>query len=333
MRKILYPGVCVAVLLASSIAGMGARQAGGNAVPIDNDDIGGVVTSSKGPEAGVWVIAETKELPTGFIRVVVTDDRGRYVVPDLPKANYQVFVRGYGLVDSPKVTAAPGKQLNLKAVIAPNPRAAAEYYPANYWLSLLKLPEKSEFPLQEQGASAGRSQGEFVKQLKTDGCMSCHQLGNKATREIPAALGKFESGVAAWARRVASGHDGSNMDGQLSSLGRQRALKMFADWTDRIAAGDYPKEAPPRPEGAERNVVITQWDWADPREYFHDVIASDKRSPTVMPYGPVYGLHENSSDHLTILDPVKNSWSQVTIPFNPKATLNPGAGAMPNPSP
>src|SRR4029453_9222683 len=139
MRKILYPGVCVAVLLASSIAGIGARQAGGNAVPIDNDDIGGVVTSSKGPEAGVWVIAETKELTTGFIRVVVTDDRGRYVVPDLPKANYQVFVRGSGLVDPRKVAAPPGKPLNLKAVIAPNPRAAAEYYPANYWLSLLKL--------------------------------------------------------------------------------------------------------------------------------------------------------------------------------------------------
>ena len=103
MRKILYPGVCVAALLASSIAGMGARQGGGNTVAIDADDIGGVVTSTKGPEAGVWVIAETKELPTGFSRIVVTDDRGRYVVPDLPKANYQVFVRGYGLVDSPKV--------------------------------------------------------------------------------------------------------------------------------------------------------------------------------------------------------------------------------------
>jgi hypothetical protein len=86
MRKTLYPGVCVAALLASSIAGMGARQAAGNAVAIDADDIGGVVTSTKGPEAGVWVIAETKELPTGFSRIVVTDDRGRYVVPDLPKA-------------------------------------------------------------------------------------------------------------------------------------------------------------------------------------------------------------------------------------------------------
>ena len=137
MTKLFYPGICGAAVLALSVTTMGARQAGGSAVPIDSDDIGGVVTSSTGPEAGVWVVAETKELPTGFIRVVVTDDRGRYVVPDLPKATYQVFVRGYGLVDSPKVAATPGKPLNLTAVIAPDPRAAAEIYPANYWLSLL----------------------------------------------------------------------------------------------------------------------------------------------------------------------------------------------------
>jgi hypothetical protein len=37
------------------------------------------------------------------VKIVVTDDRGRYVVPDLPRANYNVWVRGYGLVDSPKV--------------------------------------------------------------------------------------------------------------------------------------------------------------------------------------------------------------------------------------
>src|SRR5690242_19121674 len=145
MRTLLYPGICITIVVAASVTGIGARQGSGNAVAIDGDDIGGVVTSTKGPEAGVWVIAETKELPTGFSRIVVTDDRGRYVVPDLPKATYQVFVRGYGLVDSPKVAAMPGKQLNLTAVIAPNPRAAAEYYPANYWLSLLKLPDKSEF--------------------------------------------------------------------------------------------------------------------------------------------------------------------------------------------
>ena len=330
-RRIPYAALYVAVLSLVSVVVLSARQ---NGVAIDNDDIGGVVTSDKGPEAGVWVIAETKDLPTGFSRSVVTDDRGRYVIPDLPKANYQVFVRGYGLVDSSRVQGVPGKALNLKAVIAPNPKAAAEVYPANYWLSLMKIPDKAEFPIQEQGAgAAGRSQGEFLKQFKTDGCMSCHQMGNKATREIPEALGKFDSSVAAWARRVASGHDGGQMDQQLTTLGRNRALKMLADWTDRIAAGEYPKEAPPRPQGAERNVVITQWDWADPREYFHDVIAGDKRNPLVNPNGPVYGLHENSSDHMTILDPVKHSWTQVTIPFKEGASLNPNSGAMPNPSP
>src|SRR6202140_5350620 len=82
------------------------------AVAIDDDDIGGVVTGPNGPEAGVWVIAETVDLPTTFAKMVVTDDQGRYLIPDLPKANYTVWVRGYGLVDSPKVRAAPGKHLN-----------------------------------------------------------------------------------------------------------------------------------------------------------------------------------------------------------------------------
>ena len=44
-----------------------------------------MVASSKGPEAGVWVIAETTYLPTRYIKEVVTDDRGRYLIPDLPE--------------------------------------------------------------------------------------------------------------------------------------------------------------------------------------------------------------------------------------------------------
>src|SRR6266568_1177421 len=98
------------------------------AVAIDNDDIGGVVSGPNGPEAGVWVIAETKDTPTRYAKMVVTDDQGRYVVPDLPKGNYKVWVRGYGLVDSPKVQSEPGKIVNLTAVKAPNPSAAAQYY-------------------------------------------------------------------------------------------------------------------------------------------------------------------------------------------------------------
>jgi hypothetical protein len=86
------------------------------AVTVGATDIGGVVGGPGGPEAGVWVIAETTDLPTRFARIVVTDDRGRYLVPYLPKAKYKVWVRGYGLVDSPKVDGEPGKTLYLTAV-------------------------------------------------------------------------------------------------------------------------------------------------------------------------------------------------------------------------
>ena len=150
-----FVGLCLAVVALAwpgAIAGQGQAQA----VAIDADDIGGVVTGPRGPEAGVWVIAETADLPTKFVRMVVTDDRGRYVVPDLPKANYNVWVRGYGLVDSPIVKAVPGRALNLTAAAAPNPKAAAEYYPANYWYSLMQVPAKSEFPGTGPAAMASR---------------------------------------------------------------------------------------------------------------------------------------------------------------------------------
>src|SRR5687767_12302564 len=267
--KGLYVGMAVAglaVFLASSLGGVSAPQAGGQAVRIDNDDIGGVVTSTKGPEAGVWVIAETTDLPTKFSMTVVTDDQGRYVLPDLPKANYNIWVRGYGLTDSRKVQSVPGKNLNLTAVVAPSAGAAAQYYPAGYWWSMLKVPDKSEFP--GTGPTGNginpnmRTQAEWVRQLKSGGCTACHQLGNRATREIPEALGAFPSSVAAWERRIKSGQAGGQMDNGLNAFGRERVLKSFADLTDRIAKGEVPATAPARPQGVERNVVITQWDWA-----------------------------------------------------------------------
>src|SRR5205809_5986835 len=138
-------GFALIAIAVTPRANLRAQQAAAQTVAIDNDDIGGVVTSSKGPEAGVWVIAETRDLPTRFARMVVTDDQGRYVLPDLPKAKYQIWVRGYGLVDSPKVESEPGKQLNLTAAIAPNAWEAAQYYPAIYWYSMLKIPDASQF--------------------------------------------------------------------------------------------------------------------------------------------------------------------------------------------
>src|SRR5579863_9495662 len=103
-----------------------AGQSSKSGIKIDNDDIGGIVTSSKGPEAGVWVVAETSDLPTHYIKAVVTDDRGRYLIPDLPKAKYTVWARGYGLVDSAKVEAEPGKLVDLKPTVAPDAKTAAQ---------------------------------------------------------------------------------------------------------------------------------------------------------------------------------------------------------------
>ena len=303
-------------------------------VRIDPDDIGGVVTGAGGPEAGVWVIAETTDLPTKFVRIVVTDNQGRYLIPDLPRASYSVWVRGYGLVDSPKTKAEPGKLLNLKATPAPNARAAAEYYPAGYWYSLIKVPAKSEFPgtgPEGNGIAPNvRAQADWIRTIKSGGCTACHQLGTKATRELSAQLGQFPSSVAAWERRVQSGQAGGGMIGTITNLGRQRALEMFADWTDRIAGGEVPS-APPRPQGIERNIVITQWDWADPKAYLHDVVSTDRRKPTVNANGLLYGALELSADYLPVLDPVKNTISQVPLTVRDPATRPTGAN-MPQPS-
>ena len=300
MKSIIAPrvGLLAIVMLAASLTGVDARQKGASAVPIDANDIGGVVTSSKGPEAGVWVIAETTDLPTKFTKIVVTDDQGRYVLPELPKANYQVWVRGYGLVDSAPLQARPGNALNLKAVVAPDAQAAAEIYPATYWLSLLRLPQGKLPPFEVSRT---------VKQ-----CMGCHQLGDKATREIPSWVGTVSSSSAAWDHRVTGGISRDTMSRLfLTSLGPQRM--MFADWTDRIAAGALPELQPPRPSGIERNLVVSLWDWAGPTDNIHDAAATDRRDPTVNANGRVYAP-VSTRNVLAYVDPVKNKAGEIPIP-------------------
>jgi hypothetical protein len=336
--NLLIAALAVTLVVAMSLAGLRAGQGAAARVPIDNDDIGGVVTGPSGPEAGVWVIAETKSLPTKLIKSVVTDDQGRYLLPDLPKGTYDVWVRGYGLVDSPKVQGAPGKALNLKAVPAPNAKAAANYYPAQYWLALLQLPPKSDFP--GTGPSGNgisptmKSQGEWIRNVvNTDGCTGCHQMGGPATREIPKNLGKFETSSAAWERRIQSGQAGGGMNARFTQVGRQRAAGMWADWTDRIAAGELPFDKPARPQGKERNVVVTMWDWADPKAYLHDEIASDKRNPTVNPNGPIYGALEASADYMPVVDPKTHTASRIELqvrdPKTPSEAQTPPAQPSP----
>jgi hypothetical protein len=121
------------------------------------------------------------------------------------------------------------------------------------------------------------------------------------------------------------------MSAQLNNFGRARVLKMFADWTDRIRAGAVPP-APSRPQGIERNVVITQWDWADPKAYLHDVVSTDRRNPRVNANGPVYGALELSADYVPVLNPVTHRASQV--PLTVRDPNTPATNAtMPEPSP
>src|SRR5258708_2407940 len=192
IRSSLYLGVAaigVAGLLSASSVPLSAQQNAPPGVIVGDADLGGVVRGPNGPEAGVWVIAETTDLPTKFAKIVVTDDRGRYVLPELPKANYLVWVRGYGLVDSAKIAAAPGSILDLTAVPAPSAAAAAEYYPAIYWWSMLRIPDKSLFPgsgPQGNGMPTGlRSQSRWLAGIKTFGCYSSHHTPTKPTPTIP----------------------------------------------------------------------------------------------------------------------------------------------------
>lgn len=311
--RILRLVTLTAALVALVAAALPSRD---ETVRVGADDIGGVVSGPNGPEAGVWVIAETSELPTKFVRIVVTDDQGRFLIPDLPRATYSVWVRGYGLVDSPKSKCGVGNTLSLRAVPAPNARAAAAYYPAGHWLSLLKVPDKSEFPgtgMTGNGISPNvKSQADFIRTIKSGTCMACHQLGSQGTREIPAAFKSLPSSYAVWERRVQSGQAGAQMTSAISQLGYKGPLTMFADWTDRIAAGEVPV-APRRPQGIERNVVITEWDWADPKAYLHDVVSTDRRNPRVNANGLLYGALELSADYLPVLDPVHNVTSRVPL--------------------
>lgn len=331
VTKVLPYIISLAVL-----AGLNSCNPKTESTQVGDDDIGGVITGPSGPEAGVWVIAETHDLPTRFAKIVVTDDKGQYLVPDLPSANYSVWVRGYGLVDSPKKEAKPGSTLDLEAVVAPDPHAAAEYYPAGYWFSLLHVPDKSKFPgTGPQGNGVAPSmlnQAQFLRSIKSGTCLACHQLGSKGTREFQPSMGKFNSAEEAWERRLQSGQAGGSMISTLHQVGREEVLRMFADWTTRIAEGEVP-QAPPRPQGLERNVVITQWDWADPKTYLHDLVSTDRRNPTLNANGALYGAAEVSADYLPVLDPMKHVTSQVPLTVRDPKTEPATGPEMPQPSP
>ena len=277
------------------------------------DDIGGVIRGPEGGEAGVWVIAETTDLKTTFRKIVVTDDDGRFLIPDLPDAKYDVWSRGYGIDDSYKESARPGDRLTINTSVAETARKAAQNYPANYWYSLLDVPKASEFPgTGDQGNGISPrvlNQAQWVDRLK-DGCQLCHQMGNLATREIPEPA-EFDSTRHAWDQRLQMGRGA--MIGPMYQLGRKRAVDVFADWTDRIIAGEVP-EPPPRPDGIQQNLVLTQWGWSNPDGFVHDNVSTDKRNPKLYPDGQIFGVAQTQG-RLTITDPLKHESRELAIPM------------------
>lgn len=294
-------------LIAAALAGCDSGSSSSASSPpearrvqVDADDIGGVVTSASGPEAGVWVIAETTDFPTRFAKIVVTDDAGRYLVPDLPEATYKVWVRGYGLADSAGVQSTPGKLVDLTVAVAPDAATAAKVYPAAYWYAMMKLPQDAEV------AHLRGGRNEYLMWVKNMACIGCHQLGNLATRTFPPSLGKLNSSHDAWVRRIQSGQAGAQMVDTAMGLLRGVPMKYMAEWTDRIAFGELPASKPQRPGGVERNVVATVRDWSSEKAYLHDLSGTDRRNPTVNAYGPLYGAPELSTDEFPILDPSAN---------------------------
>jgi hypothetical protein len=311
MRTIRRPfTVCCLATLSALASGIAVAQT----VAIDADDIGGVVNGPAGPEAGVWVIAETEDFDTRYAKIVVTDDRGRYVVPDLPSASYQIWVRGYGLVDSQKVAAKPGQTLNLVANAAPSPAAAAIVYPAAYWYSMMKVPSADEVKSLPGGVN------QYLASVKNLSCIGCHQIGQLSTRTLPKEFASLPSHHEAWVRRIQSGQAGAQMlAAAMNQLGGV-PVKYLADWTERVAKGEVPHATPQRPRGVERNIVATVRDWSNDKAYMHDLSGTDRRDPTVNGYGKLYGAPELSTDEFPILDPKTNTATVLHAPVQDPST-------------
>jgi Carboxypeptidase regulatory-like domain len=313
----LIPAIAMLLFVASRSPATAAPK-----VPSVQNGISGVVTSAKGPEAGVWVIAQTKDLGVGFVKTVVTDDEGRYVLPDLPKASYKVWVRGFGLIDSKPVDASRGQKIDLSAVVAPDAKSAAQYYPAYYWYSLVRPPAANKFP------GTGPDGNGIAKSMKTQGqwtanmqeCIQCHQMGSQITRAPALSTPEFWKSRVKQARPIGDPSMVFSAKGYTwlmglvwNHFGDDAAAEMFSDWTTRVEGGELPHEAPPRPTGVERNVVLSQWDWGPEGSYYHDSVASDRRNPSVNANGPIYGILSNRGK-LGILDPVKNTFREVDLP-------------------
>ena len=328
-----------------------AKKSG--AVQVKAADIGGVVTSSKGPEAGVWVVAETTDLPTKYVKIVVTDDAGRYsntrsargLLSALgawlwpggfhagrcqarrfhqSKSGNRSQCEGSRSILSRRLLvfldSGPGQERISDEAHAgaalPHQRGTCSgqrYYRAVTAAANARSRAPTKRP-EFSKAPTMATQEQWIDTMK-QGCELCHQQGDFYTRDLThLARYNFTSSQEAWATRIHFGQAGYQaMSGTLARFVDQpRAIKMYADWTDRIAAGEVPP-SPPRPQGIERNVVITMWDWGKVASHPHDEVATDRRHPTVNANGRIYAADYNT-DSLLWVDPTANTSGTIALP-------------------
>ena len=247
-----------------------------------------------------------------------------------------MWVRGYGLVDSKPQPLKPSTtQVTLRVNPAKTPQEAAKVYPGDYWLSMLEPPAPSMFPgTGAQGNGVGpamQSQSHWINSLKSD-CNFCHQLGNQLTRSVDHVLKakpELKTHAEAWEWRLGTGVRGNSMYGVLTNQGPSSALKVYSDWTERIAKGEVPATTPPRPTGIERNLVLTLWDVGDDHSFMHDLASTDKNRPTVNANGPVYAVSAGHGS-LVVLDPKTNSTDEIEIPTRAPRAEVPSRFPRPN---
>ncbi len=311
-------GLALTAFLAVSMTRATAQ--GGDAPRIDNDDIGGVVTSTRGPEAGVWVIAETTDLPTKMAQD--RGDRRPRPLRGSGSAEGQLQrlgsrLRSGGLGESDERARTDRESHGHSGA---QPARRSRVLPGELLVRAGQPPDKSEFPgtgEKGNGISEAHAQPGAVDQQHQD--VHVHARATRwATRRRARCrqnLGKFGTSVEAWNHRLQAGIDGgAGMYANTNRFGRDRVLKMFADWTDRIAGGEYPAGAAAaagrraqlrrHPVGlgdAIASISTTRW-------------RATSATRRVNANGPVFGVHENSSDNMTILDPMQHKFAQVKIP-------------------
>ena len=260
--RAFYLGVA-AIALTLAIAGPSSQlNAQAPALSVGAAEIGGVVTGASGPEAGVWVIAETTDLPTKFAKIVVTDDQGRYMLPELPKAKYQIWVRGYGLVDSPKVDGEPGKLINLTAVKRRQRGGRRRILSGNLLVLDGQDTAKGHVPghrTQRQRHPAGGQEPAPVARYRED--QRLRRLppdGREVDAHDPVRIRRLQDLLRSLGapHPVRPGHDQHDQRRSHAST-PSCMLENYADWTDRVAKGELPFAKPERPQGVERNIVLT----------------------------------------------------------------------------